>query len=550
MGTTVPIGWLGCPAYGEIIDDTFLPSKTPLDQNYQIPPEYEYAPVNLLKQMRDRKINVGMVVNLTATTRYYDEEDFTREGVKFKHISCEGRLAAPTPAQAAEFIKICRTFSTQNPGRAIVVHCTHGCNRTGFMICYYLCSERDWSIDAAVAHFMAKRPPGIYKQDYLNELFNIFGDSDDPVPQAPEKPIWDDLTTGEPTATIEVNQKEFYEGITDVRLVCDEALKQRIYRHCCQLCDYKTNGHHISFPGAQPVSMDQSNIQLLKTHRYRVSWKADGCRYMMYIQDENNIFFLTRSLHLWRVNNLKFPKIDDLSSHLTDTLLDGEMVTDIVNGQNIPKYLIYDVISLNGNVVATQNFDKRCGLIKCVIVAARRNAKYANLIPAEGEPFKVGDKGFFYIQDSKKTWNLQVTHEKDGLIFQPVDAPYTGGTCQGILKWKPPNLNSIDFRLVIREERQNGCLPETYAYLHVSNRAEAITKFKLDKEQSSYRQYNNKIVEMTLQNQKWTIMRERTDKLNANSWETAVAVFRSIKQPVSEKYLFDFIATIPQEAKR
>lgn len=554
----IPDRWLGCPTFGELIDDTFLPMKTLLSEDIPLPQEHKFSPRIFFQQMKDRKINVGLVINLTFSTRYYDGDEIIDDhNVEYKQITCRGHNEAPQPKERAEFIRVCNTFLSRNPQKVIAVHCTHGFNRTGFMICCYLCSERDWAIDAAVSHFATKRPPGIYKQDYLNELFNIFGDADDPVINAPARPTWDvdaafmaDLNADDQLHRTELNQTEFYEGITDVHLVRDEALKQRIYRHCCMLLNYEGRGSGISFPGAQPVSMDLNNIQLLATNRYRVSWKADGCRYMLYIQDEDNIFFLTRSLQLWRVNGLRFPKIDDLNSHLSDTLLDGEMVTDNFNGQNIPKYLIYDVISLNGNIVAHQNFDKRCGKIKCVVVEARRRAKQANIIPREGEPFKVADKGFYMLHDAKKTWDLQVTHEKDGLIFQPVDAPYVGGTCHNILKWKPPNLNSIDFRLVVREERQNGCLPETYAYLHVSNKADPLVRFKLDRDQQSYRQYHNKIVEMTLNNQKWVIMRERTDKLTPNSYETASATYRSIKHPVTENYLFEYISKIPPEPRQ
>jgi mRNA-capping enzyme len=556
MNNAPPHRWLGCPNYGDVIDDTFLPMKTLLGDDIPVPNECKFTPDIFFQQMKDRKLNVGLVINLTFSTRYYDSDDIIDDhNVEYKQISCRGHNEAPQPKEISEFIRVCKSFLARNPNKLIAVHCTHGFNRTGFMICCFLCSEREWGIDAAVQIFSTKRPPGIYKQDYLNVLHDMYGDDDDPALQAPERPVWDMdesllASIGSDHHHItEIPQLEFYEGIDDVHLVRDEALKHKIYNHCCALLEYPVRGPNVSFPGAQPVSMDRENIHLLAAHRYRVSWKADGCRYMMYIQDEENIFFLTRNLHLWRVNNLKFPRIDDLHGHLTNTLLDGELVTDIFDGQRIPRYLIYDVITLNGVLVGRQNFDKRCGKIKCVIVEARRRAKQANIIPREGEAFKVADKGFWFLHDAKKTWDLNVTHEKDGLIFQPVDIPYKGGTCKEILKWKPPELNSIDFRLVIREERQNGCLPETIAYLHVSNRPDPIERFVLRGDQLSYRQYHNKIVECVW-DRRWKVIRERTDKVSPNSYETAIAVHKSIKQPVTEQNLFDFIARIPPEPRQ
>lgn len=53
---------------------------------------------------------------------------------------------------------------------------------------------------------MYHRPPGIYKEDYINELFQLYGDIDD-APPAPALPMWhceaDDDTPSkeEPEAT-------------------------------------------------------------------------------------------------------------------------------------------------------------------------------------------------------------------------------------------------------------------------------------------------------------------------------------------------------------
>lgn len=68
-------------------------------------------------------------------------------------------------------------FVRQHPNEIIGIHCTHGFNRTGFLICAYLVEKLDFSIDMAVALFAQCRPPGIYKQDYINELFRRYADA-------------------------------------------------------------------------------------------------------------------------------------------------------------------------------------------------------------------------------------------------------------------------------------------------------------------------------------------------------------------------------------
>ena len=50
----------------------------------------------------------------------------------------------------------------------------------------------------------------------------------------------------------------------------------------------------------------------------------------------------------------------------------------------------------------------------------------------------------------------KLSHEPDGLIFQPLKEPYVTGPCPEVLKWKPLELNSVDFKLQIGEESGEG----------------------------------------------------------------------------------------------
>ena len=60
------------------------------------------------------------------------------------------------------------------------------------------------------------------------------------------------------------------------------------------------------------------------------------------------------------------------------------------------------------------------------------------------EMFNVWDAKYLlsHFIDAKK-----LEHENDGLIFTVDECPYYPGTCNEILKWKPVELNSIDFKL-------------------------------------------------------------------------------------------------------
>lgn len=78
-----------------------------------------------------------------------------------------------------------------------------------------------------------------------------------------------------------------------------------------------------NFPGSQPVSMDQQNMTLLGIKPYRVSWKADGMRYMMLIDGEDQVYFFDRDNNVFKVERMRFLHLKDLRTHLTNTLLDG-----------------------------------------------------------------------------------------------------------------------------------------------------------------------------------------------------------------------------------
>lgn len=68
-----------------------------------------------------------------------------------------------------------RQYISQNPLDIVGVHCTHGFNRTGFLISAFMIEEHDWSVDAAVQEFRSARAPGIYKGDYLKDIYVRFG---------------------------------------------------------------------------------------------------------------------------------------------------------------------------------------------------------------------------------------------------------------------------------------------------------------------------------------------------------------------------------------
>lgn len=486
---------MNCPRKSDgVIADRFVAFKTPLDEKFddKVPIEKQWAPDTLLQLYKDKRTKMTLWIDLTNTSRFYDRrivESFNCEYVK---MQCRGHGETPNPTQTRAFIEIVDAHVQNHPMDVIGVHCTHGFNRTGFLIVSYMVDRLDYCVAAALMEFSKMRPPGIYKQDYINELFKRYDEDEDDIPEAPPRPDWceegdeegdeyeehsgNDLKrkfdgpstssggAGSHERPAKVRRTElvnpnatFMEGVDrGIELLTDQTRVTELHRMTQEYCHW-TNG---GFPGSQPVSMDRNNINLLRMKPYRVSWKADGTRYMMLIVEENQVFFFGRDFQCFRVSPLRFVKRRDLRLHLTNTLLDGEMVIDHINGVARPRYLVYDIIHLEGRDVGCLPFDDRLELVKKEVVFSRYEAMKHGLINKLDEPISVAVKDFWEVTTAEfllsKKFCEKLTHEPDGLIFQPAKEPYVPGPCDEVLKWKPVEMNSIDFRLRIVTEEGEG----------------------------------------------------------------------------------------------
>ncbi|CAL8316099.1 unnamed protein product [Boreogadus saida] len=189
--TEPPPRWRSCPRRGQPVAAKFLPMKTMLGPKYddKVQEENRFHPSMLSNYLKSLKVKMGLLVDLTNTTRFYDRNDIEKDGIKYVKLQCKGHGESPSKETTEMFITLCEHFLTKNPTELIGVHCTHGFNRTGFLICAYLVEKLDWSVEAAVAAFTLSRAPGIYKGEYLKELFRRYGDVED-APPAPQLPEW------------------------------------------------------------------------------------------------------------------------------------------------------------------------------------------------------------------------------------------------------------------------------------------------------------------------------------------------------------------------
>ncbi|EUB59095.1 RNA/RNP complex-1-interacting phosphatase [Echinococcus granulosus] len=149
-----PPGWLDYTPLGTRLRGTsLLPVKLPIpkEYSYYIPTEQWFTDNDLLNYCSDMGRPVVSIIDLTYTN-YYDPKI-----VKDVDDESPGTL----PAFRCPFI-----------GGVIAVHCTHGVNRTGYLICRYLVDALGWDPDEAIEEFARARGHPIERENYIEDLRN------------------------------------------------------------------------------------------------------------------------------------------------------------------------------------------------------------------------------------------------------------------------------------------------------------------------------------------------------------------------------------------
>lgn len=236
----------------------------------------------------------------------------------------------------------------------------------------------------------------------------------------------------------------------------DHQLTQQFRHEVAQLLDR----HSTGFPGAQPVSFAHRHLSELRQQDYFVCEKTDGIRFLMYCtrdKDKDIHYLIDRKNDYYFVPNLHFPKPDDktFSSFHDRTLLDGELVEDkLPDGTSELKFLVFDLLVLDGDLLTSKSLDKRLARFKEWVLKPYKELFKAFPEEVQYRPFALEDKDSHFSYSLEHMFkniipSVKQLHGNDGLIFTCKNTPYKTGTDEHILKWKPPNENTIDFVLRI-----------------------------------------------------------------------------------------------------
>ncbi|KAJ4778570.1 mRNA-capping enzyme [Rhynchospora pubera] len=572
----VPQGWLDCPPVGECIDK-LIPSKVPLDDSYNdaVNPGNRYSSRQLINKQKKKGREIGLVLDLTNTTRYYSTQEWTKLGIKHLKIPCKGRDSVPDNESVNRFVFEVMQFldrqkSSRNPNKYIVVHCTHGHNRTGFMIVHFLMRSQVFSVTQALNIFAERRPPGIYKPDYIQALYDFYHEVPDNM-VCPPTPEWkrssdldlngeavpddDDDDAGDPS--VSSNDQLDNKNITNDDVLGDaipydqqEALRFLCYR-LLELPPPPQARGTLQFPGSHPVSLNSDNLQLLRQRYYYTTWKADGTRYMMLIL-RDGCYLVDRTFSFRRVQ-MRFP-LKNIHDGFHDlTLIDGEMIIDKIPEVGLKRrYLAYDLMALNGVPKVKLPFSERWKLIEEEIIRPRNYERKQFEVEGRSNPVYRYDMELFGVR-RKDFWLLstvtkllkefipRLSHEADGLIFQGWDDPYVCRTHEGLLKWKYPEMNSVDFLFEIGSENRH------LLFLYERGKKKLMDGARINfGDVEDLNAISGKIVECSWNSDEdcWVCMRIRTDKATPNDINTYRKVLRSIKDNITEEVLLGDISEI------
>ncbi|WOK94206.1 mRNA-capping enzyme [Canna indica] len=568
-----PQGWLDCPPYGQCIGN-IIPSKVPLDETYNesVLPGKRYSSKQVINKQRSQGREIGLVIDLTNTSRYYSPAEWTKLGIKHVKIACKGRDSVPDNESVNLFVhEVLQFLSRQRHSkRFILVHCTHGHNRTGFMIIHYLMRTQQIHVSEALQIFSQARPPGIYKQDYIEALYTFYHESPESI-VCPSTPEWkrssdldlngeavqdgddDDDEGGDTAAGLSEHVETKVPTNDDVLGDAIPYDQQDAMRHLCyQFLDLSHSGRgNAQFPGSHPVSLNRDNLQLLRQRYYYATWKADGTRYMMFVTN-TGCYLIDRNFCFRRVQ-MRFPLRNASDGFHNGTLIDGEMIIDKIPDVGFKRrYLAYDLVALNNTSVMKLPFSERWKLLEDEVVRPRNydrkhlesEGKGHPIYRYDMEPFAVRRKDFWFLTTVAKLLKEfipRLSHDADGLIFQGWDDPYIPRTHQGLLKWKYPEMNSVDFLFEVGSENRQ------LLFLYERGKKKlmdgARVSFSGIEDVASL---SGKIIECSWDQEEgyWSCMRVRTDKATPNDINTYRKVMRSINDNITEEVLLNEIAEI------
>lgn len=220
----------------------------------------------------------------------------------------------------------------------------------------------------------------------------------------------------------------------DSLLVLNETLNSKLKSIILSFWPERKNDY---FPAPQPVSLERRDLFKIKKFPYLVCVKSDGMRFLMLcvnVKGTNKCYMVDRAFRFYEVEH-KFP--NDIYK---TTLFDGELIKC---NDNKWSYIIHDCISYKGKSVKKETFPVR---YKCVVETVESGCEEGSFGINIKVFRKFKDMDEFVRDMNEKKFN----HKIDGIIFTPQNLPVGMHTQYTLFKWKPRDLHTFDFKILIK----------------------------------------------------------------------------------------------------
>ncbi|XGW09385.1 hypothetical protein V3C99_011578, partial [Haemonchus contortus] len=179
-GRRIPDRWLNYDPVGRDLEGTrFVAFKTPLDKSFfsgkhDLTDDDYFDVDRIVTYARQAGKVIGMVVDLTNTDRYYNKAEWANHDIKYVKMNCPGHEVSNREDIVKKFLNVVDEYinDTSNGEKLIGVHCTHGLNRTGYLICRYLIDRMGWSAQRAISLFEFSRGHPIERGHYKKSLYD------------------------------------------------------------------------------------------------------------------------------------------------------------------------------------------------------------------------------------------------------------------------------------------------------------------------------------------------------------------------------------------
>jgi hypothetical protein len=237
------------------------------------------------------------------------------------------------------------------------------------------------------------------------------------------------------------------------------------------------SGRGLDFMGCMPLNISRKNLKALQKDPYFVTEKSDGVRYLLFVlpaaavpsvaasagagADGAVAVLMDRSPKLY----LPVGAAETGRALGVGTALDGEIVMNLATKQSV--FLVFDVLALDGTPCSQRPFEERLTCLQGPVSERIASLSVHQQQPAQQQPLRLVEKRFVpkaelrsllgkmavkdghrVYQDRENKWRC---HKSDGLIFQP-NLPYLFATDVNLIKWKWPELTSIDLNAILVNE--------------------------------------------------------------------------------------------------